>query len=109
MGVTAISYKGISFLSFKKNRFEIEDVPEDSSHLNNPTSPTENPNVTISSLGYNTTEAVPMTMYYRKAGEGNTRPTLDYLRQGRTNPPPEPEQNVVCSLRRVLKWAGCFS
>ncbi len=64
-------------------RFQIEDVEEPrlSSHQN-----TINENTadyTISSLSYNTAEAVPMTVYYRKDGEGNTRPTLEDLRQGK--------------------------
>ncbi len=44
------------------------------------------PDVTITSLGYNTAEAVPMTVYYRKSGEGSSRPTLDDLRHGRKEP-----------------------
>ena len=68
-------------------RFQIEDVEE--THLvSHQNSLTENmADITISSLGYNTAEAVPMTVYYRKSGEGNTRPTLENLRQGRTEKP----------------------
>lgn len=51
------------------------------------TSGLSDPNATITSLGYNTAEAVPMTVYYRKSGEGSSRPTLDDLRQGRVEKP----------------------
>ena len=57
----------------------------------------DNANVTISSLGYNTAEAVPMTVYYRKGEEGNRRPTLEDLRHGRMEKPKE-EQVVVRTL-----------
>jgi len=61
-------------------------VEELTSHQNTVT--TENmADYTISSLGYNTTEAVPMTVYYRKEGEGNARPTLEDLRQGKKGVP----------------------
>lgn len=69
-------------------RFEIEDVEEP--HLTH-TNAQADPNVTVTSLGYNTAEAVPMTVYYRKSGEGSSRPTLDDLRHGRVEKPPQVE------------------
>ncbi len=39
-------------------------------------------------LGYNTAEAVPMTLYYRQSADtadNKPRPTLDHLREGRTD------------------------
>lgn len=77
-----VAFDALSYI----HRFEIEDVEEP--HLTHVSAPTD-PNVTISSFGYNTAEAVPMTVYYRKSGEGSTRPTLDDLRQGRAEKPPQ--------------------
>ena len=73
------------------DRFQIEDVHEElspsavtSSSAPPGSSPTRH-ETTISSFGYNTAEAVPMTVYYRddkeEGGGGKTRPTLDYLRE----------------------------
>ena len=49
-----------------------------------PSSPPRH-DTTITSFGYNTAEAVPMTVYYRneeeEGGRSKTRPTLDYLRE----------------------------
>ena len=82
-------------------RFRIEDVNEElspsSQHApssstltggvagdQQPSSPPRH-DTTITSFGYNTAEAVPMTMYYRneeeEGGRSKTRPTLDYLRE----------------------------
>ncbi len=39
-------------------------------------------------LGYNTAEAVPMTLYYRQSADtadNKPRPTLDHLREGHTD------------------------
>ena len=80
-------------------RFEIEDVEEP--HLVHTTSALADPNVTISSFGYNTAEAVPMTVYYRKSGEGSSRPTLDDLRQGRAEKPPQEESQAT-----GVGWVG---
>ncbi|CAI8020378.1 hypothetical protein GBAR_LOCUS12198, partial [Geodia barretti] len=62
-------------------RFQIEDVREE------PLSPSPRKGTTsaVTSLGYDTSEAVPMTMYYRDGeeeggGGGKARPSLDYLR-----------------------------
>ena len=55
------------------------------------------PDSTITSLGYNTAEAVPMTAYYRKTGEGSSRPTLEDLRQGRVEKPQKEVCNIVPS------------
>ena len=65
-------------------------------HLTHTSTTPGDPNVTISSLGYNTAEAVPMTVYYRKTGEGSARPTLDDLRQGRTEKQPTADAEGVC-------------
>ena len=43
---------------------------------------------TFTSLAYNTSEAVPNTMYYRnEENEGKTRPSLEALRLGQPVPP----------------------
>lgn len=78
------------------HRFEIEDVEEP--HLTHTSVPTD-PNVTISSFGYNTAEAVPMTVYYRKSGEGSSRPTLDDLRHGRVEKQVQLQASGVCNCR----------
>ena len=65
-------------------RFEVEDVEE-----HQPTDPqhslTSPADITVTSFGYNTAEALPMTVYYRHTveDEGRHRPTLDNLHEGR--------------------------
>ena len=70
-------------------RFQIEDVQEETSPSIAPStsqifSPTQHES-TFTSFGYNTAEAVPMTVYYRDnnedGGMAKSRPTLDYLRE----------------------------
>lgn len=67
-------------------RFEVADVeegpPPESDHT-----PSGTGDLTHTSFGYNTTEAVPMTLYYRQSsgtGDMKPRPTLDHLREGRS-------------------------
>ncbi len=48
--------------------------------------------LTVHSFGYNTAEAVPMTVYYRGSGEdegGKSRPSLDHLRHAGIKQQPE--------------------
>ena len=63
-------------------RFEIEDVAEPDQH-DHQLSVSGQGDLTVHSFGYNTAEAVPMTVYYRNSGEaeGKVRPSLDNLRQ----------------------------
>ena len=63
-------------------RFEIEDVDEPE-HQDHQLSVSGQADLTVHSFGYNTAEAVPMTVYYRNSGEdeGKARPSLDNLRQ----------------------------
>ena len=73
-------------------RFEIEDVEEPSHHISEQDHGTsDGGDLTTTSFGYNTTEAVPMTVYYRHSAEdeGKPRPTLDHLREGRKDVPHE--------------------
>ena len=67
-------------------RFEIEDVEESPVTTDPQRSLTSNADVTF---GYNTAEALPMTVYYRHAteDEGRPRPSLEYLREGRVELP----------------------
>jgi hypothetical protein len=54
--------------------------------------------LTVHSFGYNTAEAVPMTVYYRGAGEdqgGKARPSLDHLRHAEMKQQPEAIQVVI--------------
>ena len=88
------------------NRFQIEDVREE------PLSPSPRKGTTsaVTSLGYDTSEAVPMTMYYRDGeeeggGGGKARPSLDYLRDrsGAAGSLPPPDQVsgkiwILCSF-----------
>ena len=89
-------------------RFEIEDVEEP--HLTH-TSIQGDPNMTVSSLGYNTAEAVPMTVYYRKTGEGSSRPTLEDLRHGRVDKPARTDtaENQVRERERERERERNFS
>ena len=77
-------------------RFEIEDVEEtDGQSHDNQQSLTGQADITVTSFGYNTAEAVPMTVYYRHSAEneGKPRPSLDYLRERKMDmPPPEPTE-----------------
>ena len=68
------------------HRFEIEDVEESPATTDPQRSLTSNADVTF---GYNTAEALPMTVYYRHATEddGRPRPSLEYLREGRVELP----------------------
>ncbi|XP_064390223.1 solute carrier family 12 member 3-like isoform X2 [Halichondria panicea] len=65
-------------------RFEVADVDEvPPGEMDVP--PTGTGDLT---LGYNTAEAVPMTLYYRQSADtadNKPRPTLDHLREGRTD------------------------
>ena len=78
-------------------RFEIEDVDEPDSH-DHQQSATGQADLTVHSFGYNTAEAVPMTVYYRHSGEGEgkARPSLDNLRR-RDRQQAEPAQ-VYCTV-----------
>ena len=75
-------------------RFEIENVEEPHSAPSHDIHTENMADITISTLGYNTAEVVPMTVYYRKDGEGNTRPTLENLRQGKAEKPTEEQLQV---------------
>ena len=91
-------------------RFEIEDVAEPDSH-DHQENVSGQADLTVHSFGYNTAEAVPMTVYYRDSGEaeGKARPTLDNLRQ-RERQQVEPVQvqlfalsvMVLCNIIMVL-------
>lgn len=70
---------------------------------------TSDPEMTITSLGYNTAEALPMTVYYRKSGEGSSRPTLDDLRQGRMDKPPEERSQEQVGEGGVLEYYTEFT
>ena len=100
------------------NRFQIEDVREEplspsprkgttSADVPQGSSPSRH---TVTSLGYDTSEAVPMTTYYRDGeeeggGGGKARPSLDYLRDrsGAAGSLPPPDQVsgkiwILCSF-----------
>ena len=68
------------------SRFEVEDVVDDATHVSisvDPVSPSERAQHSFTSLAYNTSEAVPNTVYYRdEENEGKARPSLDTLRLG---------------------------
>ena len=84
-------------------RFEIEDVAEPDCH-DHQENVSGQVDLTVHSFGYNTVEAVPMTVYYRDSGgaEGKTRPTLDNLRR-REKQQVEPVQvHLVCTICLII-------
>ena len=52
-----------------------------------------------------------MTVYYRKTGEGSSRPTLEDLRQGRVDKPAAAEEASAVSrliCLEVYGWGNCI-
>ena len=77
-------------------RFQIEDVDEPDHGDHQLSIGAGQADLTVHSFGYNTAEAVPMTVYYRDSGEdeGKARPSLDNLRKAEIKQQPEPIQVV---------------
>ena len=98
--LTHTSSPGDETMSYEiPSRFQIEDVEEHPHSGDHQFSITTPGDTTITSFGYNTAEAVPMTVYYRHAAEddGRNRPSLDYLHEGRMPALQEPREGEVCS------------
>ena len=77
-------------------RFQIEDVDEPDHRDHQLSIGAGQADLTVHSFGYNTAEAVPMTVYYRDSGEdeGKARPSLDNLRKAEIKQQPEPTQVI---------------
>ena len=84
-------------------RFQIEDVDEPDHGDHQLSISAGQADLTVHSFGYNTAEAVPMTVYYRDSGEdeGKARPSLDHLRQAEIKQQPEAIQVIT------IDPAGC--
>ena len=83
-------------------RFEVEDVVDDVNQVSIALDPVSPSGVqqSITSLAYNTSEAVPNTMYYRnEENEGQSRPSLETLRLGQA---PLPVFGGRKEVKRIL-------
>ena len=90
--VLSVPTQGVTI--YTRIRFQIEDVDEPDHQEHQLSISAGQADLTVHSFGYNTAEAVPMTVYYRDSGEneGKARPSLDNLRKAEVKKQLEPAQ-----------------